>query len=121
EVNPVGLGYIRDRAGAHFDRDPNRLDSVAGLRMLVIGCGGGILAEPLARLGAIMVGIDPSQSNVSVAQHHAAQSRLAIDYRAATAEALAAAGEKFDGVLAMGVVERGTDLGRFFGRAAAMV
>src|SRR5215472_5547909 len=90
KFNPVRLGYVRDRAAAHFDRDPNRLDSLAGLRMLDIGCGGGILAEPLARLGAIMVGIDPSESNVSVAQHHAAQSRLAIDYRATTAEALVA-------------------------------
>jgi 2-polyprenyl-6-hydroxyphenyl methylase/3-demethylubiquinone-9 3-methyltransferase len=121
KFNPVRLGYIRDRAAAHFDRDPNRLDSLAGLRMLDIGCGGGILAEPLARLGAIMVGIDPSQSNVSVAQHHAAQSRLAIDYRAATAEALAAAGEKFDVVLAMEVVEHVTDLGLFVDSAAAMV
>src|SRR5215469_17345903 len=84
KFNPVRLAYIRDRAAAHFDRDPKRLDSLAGLRILDIGCGGGILAEPLARLGAAMVAIDPSQSNVAVARHHAAASKLAIDYRIAS-------------------------------------
>jgi 2-polyprenyl-6-hydroxyphenyl methylase / 3-demethylubiquinone-9 3-methyltransferase len=121
KFNPVRLAYIRDRAAACFGRDPSRLDSLAGLRMLDIGCGSGILAEPLARLGATIVGIDPSASNIAVAQHHAAQSRLAIDYRNATAEALAAAGEKFDIVLAMEVVEHVTDLGVFVDAAAAMV
>jgi 2-polyprenyl-6-hydroxyphenyl methylase / 3-demethylubiquinone-9 3-methyltransferase len=121
KFNPVRLAYIRDRAAAHFGRDPGRLDSLAGLRMLDIGCGGGILAEPLARLGATVVGIDPSASNIAVAQHHAAQSRLAIDYRNATAEAVAAAGEQFDIVLAMEVVEHVTDLGLFVDTAAAMV
>jgi 2-polyprenyl-6-hydroxyphenyl methylase / 3-demethylubiquinone-9 3-methyltransferase len=121
KFNPVRLAYIRDRAAAHFGRDPGRLDSLAGLRMLDIGCGGGILAEPLARLGATVVGIDPSASNIAVAQHHAAQLRLAIDYRNATAEAVAAAGEQFDIVLAMEVVEHVTDLGLFVDTAAAMV
>ncbi len=65
KFNPVRLAYIRDRAAAHFRRDPNRLDSLAGLRILDIGCGGGILAEPLARLGAVVVGIDPSESNIA--------------------------------------------------------
>src|SRR5215469_12948404 len=95
--------------------------AIQTVSIVLPGCGGGILAEPLARLGAIMVGIDPSESNVSVAQHHAAQSRLAIDYRATTAEALVAAGEKFDVVLAMEVVEHVTDLGLFADSAAAMV
>jgi 2-polyprenyl-6-hydroxyphenyl methylase/3-demethylubiquinone-9 3-methyltransferase len=121
KFNPVRLAYIRDRAAAHFGRDANRLDSLAGLRILDIGCGGGILAEPLARLGANVVGIDPSASNIAVAQQHAAQSRLAIDYRDATAEVLAAAGEQFDAVLAMEVVEHVTDLGLFVDAAAAMV
>src|SRR5580700_5099723 len=96
KFNPVRLGYIRDHAAAHFGRDAERLDSLSGLRMLDIGCGGGILSEPLARLGAIVVGADPSQSNIAVAQHHAAQSGLTIDYRNAPAEALADAGEAFD-------------------------
>src|SRR5215472_3593187 len=119
--NPVRLAFIKQVACQHFAREERRLDALAGLRMLDIGCGGGILAEPLARLGATMVGIDPSQSNITVAQHHAAQSQLAIDYRTGTAETLAAAGEKFDVVLAMEVVEHVTDLGLFVDSAASMV
>ncbi|HTZ02508.1 MAG TPA: bifunctional 2-polyprenyl-6-hydroxyphenol methylase/3-demethylubiquinol 3-O-methyltransferase UbiG [Xanthobacteraceae bacterium] len=121
KFNPVRLAYIRDRAAAHFDRDAKRLDSLAGLRILDIGCGGGILAEPLARLGATVVGIDPSDRNIAVAQHHAAQSALAIDYRCTSAEALAAAGEKFDVVLAMEVIEHVADVGLFVELAAEMV
>ena len=121
KFNPVRLAYIRDRAAAHFDRDPKRLDSLAGLRVLDVGCGGGILAEPLARLGASVVGIDPSDRNIAVAQRHAAQSSLAIDYRSTSAEALAEAGEKFDAVLAMEVVEHVADVGLFVDVAAATV
>jgi 2-polyprenyl-6-hydroxyphenyl methylase / 3-demethylubiquinone-9 3-methyltransferase len=121
KFNPVRLGYIRDRCAAHFGRDPNRLDSLAGLRMLDIGCGGGILSEPLTRLGASVVGADPSESNIAVAKHHAAQSGLSIDYRNSDAEALAEAGEKFDVVLAMEVVEHVANLGLFVEIAADMV
>ncbi len=121
KFNPVRLAYIRDRAAAHFGRDPTRLDSLAGLRVLDIGCGGGILCEPLARLGASVVGADPSESNIAVARHHAAQSGLAIDYRNTAAETLAQAGEVFDIVLAMEVVEHVTDVGLFVELAAAMV
>ena len=80
--------------------------------MLDIGCGGGILCEPLTRLGASVVGVDPSASNIAVAQHHAARSGLAIDYRNSTVEALAQAGEVFDVVFAMEVVEHVADVGR---------
>ena len=121
KFNPVRLAYIRDQAAARFGRDPTRLDSLAGLRVLDIGCGGGILCEPLARLGAAMVGADPSESNIAIARRHAAQSGLAIDYRDTTADALAQAGELFDVVLAMEVVEHVTDLGLFVGLAATMV
>ncbi len=121
KFNPVRLAYIRDRAATHFGRDPKRLDGLAGLRFLDIGCGGGILAEPLARLGATVVGIDPSDSNIAVARHHAAQSGLGVDYRNTSAEALAEAGEKFDAVLAMEVVEHVTDVGLFVDIAAGMV
>ena len=121
KFNPVRLAYIRDRAAAHFDRDPKRLDSLAGLRILDIGCGAGILCEPLARLGASVVGADPSASNIAVAQLHASQSGLVIDYRNSGAEALAAAGEDFDVVLAMEVVEHVADVGLFVGLAAAMM
>src|SRR5580698_8818331 len=125
KFNPVRLAYIRDRAVEHFGRDPKRLDSLAGLRVLDIGCGGGVLSEPLARLGASVVGADPSDSNIAVAQSHAAQSGLTIDYRCTTAEAmaetLAEAGENFDIVLAMEVIEHVADVGLFVDRAASLV
>jgi 2-polyprenyl-6-hydroxyphenyl methylase / 3-demethylubiquinone-9 3-methyltransferase len=121
KFNPVRLAYIRDCAAEHFSRDPARLDSLAGLRVLDIGCGGGILSEPLARLGARVVGIDPSDSNITVARHHAERSGLTIDYRAVAAEALAQSGDIFDIVLAMEVVEHVADLGVFIEIAASMV
>jgi 2-polyprenyl-6-hydroxyphenyl methylase/3-demethylubiquinone-9 3-methyltransferase len=120
KFNPVRLAYIRDRAADHFGRDRTRLDSLAGLRILDIGCGGGILCEPLARLGATVVGADPSADNIVVARRHAAQSGLAIDYRETSAEALARASEIFDVVLAMEVVEHVTDVVLFFKAAGAM-
>ena len=121
KFNPVRLGFIRDAACARFERDPKRLDSLDGLRILDIGCGGGILSEPLARLGATVVGADPSDTNIGVAQLHAAESGLAIDYRATTAEALSEAGERFDVVLAMEVVEHVADVNLFVALAASMV
>jgi 2-polyprenyl-6-hydroxyphenyl methylase/3-demethylubiquinone-9 3-methyltransferase len=121
KFNPVRLAYIRDLACRHFDRDAKRLDCLQGLRILDIGCGGGILSEPLARLGAAVVGADPSTANIEAAKVHAAQSRLAIDYRATTAEALADAGERFDLVLAMEVVEHVADVMLFVARCAEMV
>jgi 2-polyprenyl-6-hydroxyphenyl methylase / 3-demethylubiquinone-9 3-methyltransferase len=121
KFNPVRLAYIRDCVAEHFGRDPVRLDSLAGLRVLDVGCGGGILSEPLARLGAHVVGIDPSESNIAVARHHAERSGLAIDYRAVTVEALAQSGQVFDIVLAMEVVEHVADLGLFIELAASVV
>jgi 2-polyprenyl-6-hydroxyphenyl methylase/3-demethylubiquinone-9 3-methyltransferase len=121
KFNPVRLAFIRDRAAGHFHRDSSRLDSLAGLRILDIGCGGGILAEPLARLGAAVTGVDPSESNIAVARRHAAQSQLSIDYRTGSAEALLAGGEKFEVVLGMEVVEHVTDLQQFIDAAAALV
>jgi 2-polyprenyl-6-hydroxyphenyl methylase / 3-demethylubiquinone-9 3-methyltransferase len=120
-LNPVRLGYIRDRSAAHFDRDPARLDSLTGLRILDIGCGGGVLSEPLARLGASVTGVDPAENNIAVAQHHAEQSGLTIDYRTTSAEALAEASETFDIVLAMEVVEHVADFDLFVEVAAALV
>jgi 2-polyprenyl-6-hydroxyphenyl methylase / 3-demethylubiquinone-9 3-methyltransferase len=121
KFNPVRLGYIRDRVCAQFDRDAKRLDCLKGLRVLDIGCGGGILSEPLARLGADVVGADPSRTNIEAAKAHAAASRVRVDYRATTAEALADAGERFDIVLAMEVVEHVTDVTLFVARCAEMV
>jgi 2-polyprenyl-6-hydroxyphenyl methylase/3-demethylubiquinone-9 3-methyltransferase len=121
KFNPVRLGYIRDQAAMRFRRDAKRLDSMKGLRMLDIGCGGGILTEPLARLGAVMVGVDPSETNIEAAKEHAEQSELAIDYRCATAEELSDAGEAFDVVLAMEVVEHVADVPLFVESCAGMV
>jgi 2-polyprenyl-6-hydroxyphenyl methylase/3-demethylubiquinone-9 3-methyltransferase len=121
KLNPVRLGYIRDKATAHFGRDPKKLDSLKGLRMLDIGCGAGILSEPLARLGATMVGADPSEENIAVASAHAADNDVEVDYRATTAEALAEANEKFDVVLAMEVVEHVNDVTEFVATCASMV
>lgn len=121
KFNPVRIAYIRDEASRRFARDPQRIDCLAGLRILDIGCGGGLLSEPLARLGAAMVGADPSTSNIEVAKLHAAQSGLSIDYRATTAEALSEAGERFDIVLAMEVVEHVADVDLFVRKCADMV
>jgi 2-polyprenyl-6-hydroxyphenyl methylase/3-demethylubiquinone-9 3-methyltransferase len=121
KLNPVRLGYIRDKAAARFERDPKKLDCLKGFRMLDIGCGAGILSEPLARLGAQMVGVDPSEENIAAAQAHAEESGVAIDYRASTAEDLAVANERFDVVLAMEVVEHVTDVKAFVATCASMV
>ena len=121
KFNPVRLGYIKDAACKRFERNPKDLDCLKGLRILDIGCGGGILSEPLARLGAAMVGADPAEKNTAAAKLHAEQSGLTIDYRATTAEALANAGERFDIVLAMEVVEHVADVKLFVSRCAEMV
>ena len=103
--NPVRLAYIRERAIAHFGLDGTRRRPLEGLRLLDIGCGGGLLTEPMARLGATVTGIDPAERNIRIAEVHAIETQMSIDYRATTAELLAAAGEQFDIVLAMEVVE----------------
>jgi 2-polyprenyl-6-hydroxyphenyl methylase/3-demethylubiquinone-9 3-methyltransferase len=121
KFNPVRLGYVKAAACRQFGREGKKLDCLAGLRMLDIGCGGGLLSEPLARLGAAMVGADPAEANIAAARAHAEQSGLAIDYRATTAEALADDGERFDVVLAMEVVEHVTDVEMFVARCAEMV
>ena len=119
KFNEVRLAYIRDRTAAYLGGDLTRADGLRDLRMLDIGCGGGILSEPLARLGAGVVGIDPSASNIAVAKAHAAEVGLSIDYRSATVEELAEAEETFDVVLAMEVVEHVADVGLFLDLAAA--
>ena len=121
KFNPVRLAYIRDAACKRFERNPKELGCLEGLRILDIGCGGGILSEPLARLGAQVTGADPAEKNIAVAKLHAEQSGVAVDYRATTAEALADAGERFDIVLAMEVVEHVADMTLFVARCAEMV
>ncbi|MEJ6389841.1 bifunctional 2-polyprenyl-6-hydroxyphenol methylase/3-demethylubiquinol 3-O-methyltransferase UbiG [Gymnodinialimonas ulvae] len=104
-LNPTRLDYITSQIAAEYGRDLTQDAPFAGLRILDIGCGGGLLAEPMARLGADVVGADAAERNIPVAQIHAEQSGLEIDYRHTTAEAMAADGEQFDVVLNMEVVE----------------
>ncbi|WP_430465544.1 bifunctional 2-polyprenyl-6-hydroxyphenol methylase/3-demethylubiquinol 3-O-methyltransferase UbiG [Tabrizicola sp.] len=108
-MNPCRLDYITTQISAEFDRNLAGTAPFAGLRILDIGCGGGLLSEPMARLGATVVGADAAPRNIPVAQVHAEQSGLTIDYRHTTAEDLAAAGEQFDVVLNMEVVEHVAD------------
>lgn len=108
-MNPCRLDYITEQIAAEFDRDLTAPLPFKGLRLLDIGCGGGLLSEPMARLGAEVIGADAAPGNITVAAIHARQSGLTIDYRHTTAEALADAGEAFDVVLNMEVVEHVAD------------
>jgi 2-polyprenyl-6-hydroxyphenyl methylase/3-demethylubiquinone-9 3-methyltransferase len=121
KFNPVRLGYIRDAVCRRFGRDAGHPPCLDGIRILDIGCGGGILCEPLARLGATVVGADPAPDNIKAAALHAERGGLTIDYRVTAAEALAGAGERFDVVLAMEVVEHVADVGLFVRCCAGMV
>jgi 2-polyprenyl-6-hydroxyphenyl methylase/3-demethylubiquinone-9 3-methyltransferase len=121
KFNPVRLDYIKRQACARFGRRYEDADALSGLRLLDIGCGGGLLSEPMARLGASVTGVDPSPVNIEVAALHARQSGLAIDYRAATAEALREEGERFDIVLNMEVVEHVPDVAAYLAACAALV
>jgi 2-polyprenyl-6-hydroxyphenyl methylase/3-demethylubiquinone-9 3-methyltransferase len=120
-LNPTRLAWIRDQAAGHFGRDTKSPGPLRDLRILDIGCGGGLVTEPLARMGATVTGIDPASENIAVARHHAAAEGLAIDYRAEPAEALAARGETFDAVLILEVVEHVTDVAAFVKAAGALV
>ena len=121
KFNPVRLAFIREQAVARFQRDRQSLRPFEGLSLLDIGCGGGLLSEPMARLGFAVTGADASEKNIGTARAHAAQSGAQVDYRVATAEGLAEAGESFDVVLNMEVVEHVADVGAYLAACARLV
>lgn len=122
KFNPVRLGFIRNAACARFERDQAARAPFSGLKLLDVGCGGGLVAEPMARLGAAVTGIDASARNIAVAALHARQSGLSIDYRAASLETLAAdGGGGFDIVLNLEAVEHAADPDAFLALSAGMV
>lgn len=120
KLGPARLTFIRDRIAGHFARTGQRRP-LDGLSVLDIGCGGGLISEPLTRLGARVTGIDPAAENIETARRHAAAQGLAIDYRATTVEALAGEGVTFDAVLCLEVVEHVPDPARFIAGIAALV
>jgi 2-polyprenyl-6-hydroxyphenyl methylase / 3-demethylubiquinone-9 3-methyltransferase len=119
--NPVRLGFIREQALARFGRDPKARAPFEGLRLLDIGCGGGLLSEPMRRLGFAVTGVDASERNIATARTHAAEVGLEIDYRCATAEALAEEGARFDVILNMEVIEHVVAPGEYLRACAGML
>jgi len=122
KFNPVRLAFIRDQALYRFGRDPKARRPFEGLRLLDIGCGGGLLSEPMTRLGFQVTGVDASERNIATASTHAAEQGLSIDYRASTAEALVEQGEPpFDVILNMEVIEHVADPGEYLRSCTALL
>ena len=113
QIGPPRLSFIREQAIAHFGRDPKTLKPLEGLTALDIGCGGGLVSEPMTRMGARVTGIDPAARNIAIASAHAGPQGLAIDYRPARIEDLTAQGETFDLVVCLEVVEHVPDVAAF--------
>jgi 2-polyprenyl-6-hydroxyphenyl methylase / 3-demethylubiquinone-9 3-methyltransferase len=118
-LNPVRLRYIRDQVDAHWHGDPKAREPLSGKRVLDMGCGAGLLCEPLARMGGAVVGVDAAPENIAVAQAHAAQSGLSIDYRMGEIEAVA--GDRFDLITCLEVVEHVTDAASFIAGLAGLL
>ena len=120
-MNPARLAFLRDALVRHFNRDGRSLRPLKGLGILDIGCGGGLLSEPLARLGATVMGIDPAPQNIQVARDHAEKAGLDIEYFPIAAEEVAVRGSRFDVVIALEVVEHVSDVGLFVRTAGSLV
>ena len=113
QLNPTRIAFVKDQLCSHFERNPLDEKPLEGLRILDIGCGGGLLCEPIARLGATIIGADAAEKNIKTARVHADQMGLDIDYRHITAEELAEQGERFDAILNMEVIEHVADIASF--------
>jgi 2-polyprenyl-6-hydroxyphenyl methylase / 3-demethylubiquinone-9 3-methyltransferase len=120
KLNPARVEYIRDQVCQHLGRDPRRLQPLEGLSVLDVGCGGGLLAEPLARLGANVTGIDPIQESIDTARWHADEVGLDVNYEVASLEAIAASNRQFDLVIASEVVEHVVDVPEFLASVATV-
>lgn len=121
QLAPVRMAFLRDRIVDHLGLDPAATAPLKGLKILDVGCGGGLVSEPLARLGARVTAIDAGDANIDVARHHAETVGLDIDYRHALAEDLLAEGRTFDVVVSLEVVEHVADLGLFLETCAGLV
>lgn len=121
QIGPPRLSFIRNAAISHFNRDATGMRPLAGLTVLDIGCGGGLVSEPLCRMGAKVTGIDPSERNIAIAKRHAEPQGLDIDFQAVRVEGLVAAGQTFDIVACLEVVEHVPDAGKFITECAALV
>ena len=120
-LNPVRLDYIRQHLTAHFGRSIFSLQPFDGLTLLDIGCGGGLVAEPMSRLGFAVTAVDADDQAIAVARVHAEATRLSIDYRVTTAESMATAGQRFDAVLALEIIEHVANPAVFLGSIGALV
>jgi 2-polyprenyl-6-hydroxyphenyl methylase/3-demethylubiquinone-9 3-methyltransferase len=121
QIGPARLSFLRDQLVAHFAKPAGGLRPLQGLRLLDVGCGGGLISEPLARLAAAVTGLDPALENIEAARQHAAAQGLAIDYRAGRVEDLAAEGLLFDAVICLEVVEHVPDVGAFLATCAWLI
>ena len=121
KLNPVRIGYLRDQLIRHFSLDGASATPLNNLSLVDMGCGGGLISEPMARLGANVTGVDASPTNIAVADLHAKTSGVAVAYRATTAEQLALEGAQFDVVLALEIIEHVADIGLFYDALAALV
>jgi 2-polyprenyl-6-hydroxyphenyl methylase/3-demethylubiquinone-9 3-methyltransferase len=121
KLNPARLGFLRDRIADHFNRNPVAPAPLRDLKILDIGCGGGLITEPLRRLGARVTGVDASEKNIAVAKHHAEKMGLEIDYRFATSSTLVEERRQFDAVVNMEVIEHVADTQQFIRECAGLI